>query len=245
MKQRRVFLAVAVSILILSCSIFTSLAEGTDPAAEPAIADNGSMLAAFFKTLDPDTGIHFHYEMEIMGYNSIYDDQAKGDFFYQRNYIEQLGSSDSDSLKVYRDGKIYTMKKSDMSGIYMDVPETEDFHYYGALFCTIYQYVYSRVQESVYETIDYTIGETTFKAEKYPAQSEYGVDQIFCFDENGSLAYLINCNNESLGLGEYIYKIDAVDDVVDESLFDISGYEFTDYQTALAEAQAALEKLAG
>ena len=94
-------------------------------------------------------------------------------------------------------------------------------------------------------TIDYTVGETTFKAEKYPAQSEYGVDQIFCFDETGSLAYMINCANDTIGLGEYIYKIDVIDDAVDESLFDITGYEFVDYQTALAEAQAALEQLAG
>ena len=56
---------------------------------------------------------------------------------------------------------------------------------------------------------------------------------------------MINCASESFGLGEYVYKIDLVDDVVDESLFDISGYEFTDYQTALEEAQAKLEELAG
>ena len=245
MKQRRVFLAVVLSVLILSCSIFPCLAEGTDPAAEPPAADNGSQLAAFFKTLDADAGFHMRYEMEIMGYNSIYDDQAKGDYFYERNYIEQLGSSDSDSLKVYRDGKMYTMRKSDMSGIYMDVPEIEDFHYYGALFCTIYQSCFGHIQDPAYEKIEYTVGETTFNAEKYLAQSEYGVDQIFCFDENGSLAYMINCANESLSLGEYIYKIDAIDDVVDETLFDISGYEFTDYKTALEETTAALEKLAG
>ncbi|MBQ1771000.1 MAG: hypothetical protein II000_03500 [Clostridia bacterium] len=245
MKLRRTILAIAVSVLILSCGIFGSLAEGTEPAAEPAAADNGSQLAAFFKTLDNEAGFHIRYELEIMGYNSIYDDQAKGDFFFERNYIEQLGSSDSDSLKVYRDGKMYSMKKSEMTGIYMDVPEIEDFHYYGAMFCTIYQNVMTRVLEPVYETIEYTVGESTFKAEKYPAQSEYGVEQIFCFDENGSLAYMINCANESIGLGEYVYKIDAIDDVVDESLFDITGYEFVDYQTALAEAQAALEKLAG
>ena len=245
MKLRRTILAIAVSVLILSCGIFGSLAEGTEPAAEPAAADNGSQLAAFFKTLDNEAGFHIRYELEIMGYNSIYDDQAKGDFFFERNYIEQLGSSDSDSLKVYRDGKMYSMKKSEMTGIYMDVPEIEDFHYFGAMFCTIYQNVMTRVLEPAYETIEYTVGESTFKAEKYPAQSEYGVEQIFCFDENGSLAYMINCANESIGLGEYVYKIDAIDDVVDESLFDITGYTFTDYQTALAEAQAALEKLAG
>ena len=52
MKLRRTILAIAVSVLILSCGIFGSLAEGTEPAAEPAAADNGSQLAAFFKTLD-------------------------------------------------------------------------------------------------------------------------------------------------------------------------------------------------
>ena len=244
MKRRRAFLAAAVSVFVLSCCIFSSLAEGTAPATDPTYVDNGSQLAAFFRTIDYEAGFHIRYEMEIMGYNSIYENQAKGDFFYQRNYIEQLGPSDSDSLQVYRDGKIYSMRKSDTFGIYLDVPELEDFHYYGAMFCTIYQDVFARVQESDYETIEYTVGDTTYKAEKYPAQTEYGVDQIFCFDETGCLAYMINCANESIGLDEYVYKIDAVDDVVDESLFDISGYEFTDFQTAMEHAEAALDELA-
>ncbi len=64
----------------------------------------------------------------------------------------------------------------------------------------------------------------------YPA-TEYEPEYIFYFDEDGQLARIHEdapVIETAVDIGESLYTVYAIDDAVDDSLFDISGYEITE-----------------
>lgn len=247
MKLKRTIFAIALSVLILSFGIFGSLAEGAEPAAEPAAADNGSKLAAFFKSLDPEKGIHIITKSELLGLVTTVESQSKGQHYYSTTTIE--GYPSDGSFKLYSDNRLYNMN-ADKTGYYVEVSEAqamaqqiaseltgeevelpEAVEIWGASFDTIYSSMGAHIYETGYETLQQEVNGVVYAAEKYAAQSEYGVDQTFCFDESGRLVYVLDAASELFGTPEIVYSILQLDDVVDESLFDTTGFEAVDYQT--------------
>jgi hypothetical protein len=70
----------------------------------------------------------------------------------------------------------------------------------------------------------------TYNVEYFPA-GEYTAECAFYFDENGQLVYVEKGAPVIEGLqdiGTSTYTIKAIDNEVDEALFDISGYEITE-----------------
>jgi hypothetical protein len=70
----------------------------------------------------------------------------------------------------------------------------------------------------------------SYSADIY-APTDYYPEGVYCFTEDGQLAHLIQGAPviESLAeMGETTYKIYAIDDQVDESLFDLSGYNIAE-----------------
>ena len=90
----------------------------------------------------------------------------------------------------------------------------------------LYSLINGRVQE-----LDFTKEEREFdgkklEAEVYPTDGVYLPEDVFFYDKDGKLAGCIDGApvKDIMELGETVYTVIAIDDKVDESLFDISGY---------------------
>ena len=63
-----------------------------------------------------------------------------------------------------------------------------------------------------------------YLAEIYPAAASfYNPEEVFLFDDEGNLVYYIVTLTDTMG--EMTYKVNIIDDKVDESLLTISDYE--------------------
>ena len=72
----------------------------------------------------------------------------------------------------------------------------------------------------------YKIDGKTYEAEVFPATAFVG-ESVFCYDTDGKLVYYLEGETEVSAalIGKLSYTITAIDDKVDETLFDLSAYQ--------------------
>ncbi len=195
----------------------TEPAESEEP-EETEPAEGTSKLVAVYDSMDPEAGVHMVYDvyLESMG-TTRYDVHTKGGTYYARQSMQKEGYEDYDSVKFIQDGVFYTLHVKDQDGISMKGPSTDK--------AIITDSVYSGIQLCKDRT-DFTAGQTevdgaTYDSETFPVSAASPMEQTFCFDGDGNLAVYIAAASEQYSTPEVILSID---DQVDESLFDISGY---------------------
>lgn len=231
MKRSILTLLLALLTVLALCACGGTAEEPAETAeaeetAETAEEESGpvSKLVAVYDSMDPETGVHMNYDVYIvsMDTTSQYDVHGKGGTYYARQSMEKYEGYDS--IKFIQDGMFYTLKVRDNTGISMKGPSTDN--------AMITDGVYSAIQQCRSRD-DFTVGEATlngetYEAELFPAIASAPIAYTFCFDEAGNLVGLIYEANEDLGTPEMDYTIRVIDDQVDESLFDISGYTITE-----------------
>ena len=198
----------------------TEPAESEEP-EETEPAEGTSKLVAVYDSMDPEAGVHMVYDvyLESMG-TTRYDVHTKGGTYYARQSMQKEGYEDYDSVKFIQDGVFYTLHVKDQDGISMKGPSTDK--------AIITDSVYSGIQLCKDRT-DFTAGQTevdgaTYDSETFPVSATSPMEQTFCFDGDGNLAVYIAAASEQYSTPEVKYTILSIDDQVDESLFDISGY---------------------
>ena len=195
--------------------------EAEENTEETASAEGASKLVAVYDSMDPEAGIHMVYDvyLESLG-TTRYDVHTKGGTYYARQSMQKEGYEDYDSVKFIQDGVFYTLHVKDQDGISMKGPSTDK--------AIITDSVYSGIQLCKDRT-DFTAGQTevdgtTYDSETFPVSAASPMEQTFCFDGDGNLAVYIAAASEQYSTPEVKYTILSIDDQVDESLFDISGY---------------------
>ena len=198
----------------------TEPAESEEP-EETEPAEGTSKLVAVYDSMDPEAGVHMVYDvyLESLG-TTRYDVHTKGGTYYARQSMQKEGYEDYDSVKFIQDGVFYTLHVKDQDGISMKGPSTDK--------AIITDSVYSGIQLCKDRT-DFTAGQTevdgtTSDSETFPVSAASPMEQTFCFDGDGNLAVYIAAASEQYSTPEVKYTILSIDDQVDESLFDISGY---------------------
>ena len=88
----------------------------------------------------------------------------------------------------------------------------------------VYKALWTCAQQSPSSTEKGEMDGVAYTVETYKQQ--YTADDMFYFDDEGNLAYYVqgSMKSGSTEIGETVYKINAIDAAVDESLFDVSGY---------------------
>ena len=200
--------------------------EEPETPAEGQTADGVSRLAAIYDRMDPKSGIHMNYDVYLdnLKATSRYDVHSKAGTYYARQSLLKDGYEDYDTIKFIQDGAFMTLHVKDKTGISVKGPSTDNI--------MITDSVYSAVQQCQGRD-DFSAGQVevdgiTYDAEIFPVASVAPMEQTFCFDENGELALYIAAASEDYGTPEVKYTINVIDDAVDESLFDISGYTITE-----------------
>ena len=190
-----------------------------------------SKLFAVFKSLDSETGVHFKYQLHSDYMDALMDIDAQGrGGNYYSSKLTHVSGFDNLTVTYLSDGKAYMLDPDNRTGTL--VTETSmDIVLKDAM---LMDGLYSAIRTLAYET-EYTeemreMNGTSYAAEVFAA-TDTSPEKAFLFNEDGTLAYYTEGAPVIEGLpdiGESIYTVEVMDGVIDEALFDISGYSITE-----------------
>ena len=190
-----------------------------------------SKLGTFWSQLDSADAVHLSYDMhtEYMDATQSIDSYSKGGMFYSYKLTKVSGYENA-SVVVFRDNTAYNLDPEKKTGV---IATTVSSSYFSdniermdSLYSDIWTYAHEK--DCTEETREKD--GVTYDVEYFPA-GEYTAECAFYFDENGQLVYVEKGAPVIEGLqdiGTSTYTIKAIDNEVDEALFDISGYEITE-----------------
>ena len=196
---------------------------------EQTAAISESKLYKLWETIDPSKGVHLKYSR----YNNYYD-TAQGYDVHIRDgvYYSRCETVASGKIKVMitfidKDRKVYNLYPDEMRGTYV----TEYPEFMGAdgvmMMDDLLADISHRVTVSDYSEETMELDGGIFEAEIFDAESSYPMG-IFLFGKDGRLETCVmdkDPEKEEADIEDAVYTIDAIDDKVDESLLDISGYQ--------------------
>ena len=201
-------------------------------AAETAggkIAD--TRLGALVAGMDTGKGIHLHYEMKVesMGAVQELDVYAKGTKYYSLRTTTVAGT-ESKMVVLYLDGKAYNLYPDEKTGSFVTKTDPSLIGNNVLLMDSLYSSMFNNATMTEFTQEQREIDGVSYSADIY-APTDYYPEAVYCFTEDGQLARLIQGAPviESLAeMGGTTYNIYAIDDQVDESLFDLSGYNIAE-----------------
>ena len=206
-----------------SSSSASASASATSSASSSAAAQ-GSQVKALWSTIDSKGGVHMAYgeTNESMGSEATVDAQAKGSSYYSKETMTVKGYTDTKitamidgvAMNLDADAKTGTVATTTSSQVAKDPMLMDD----------VYKALWTCAQQSPSSTEKGEMDGVAYTVETYKQQ--YTADDMFYFDDEGNLAYYVqgSMKSGSTEIGETVYKINAIDAAVDESLFDVSGY---------------------
>ena len=198
-------------------------------------------VGALYSSMDPETGIHIVYNVKTDYLDSDQDIEvhARAGSYYslQTTRVYELESTDA---TVLLDGKAYNLDPAAMTGTFVTETTASPVVTNAAMMDSLYQ----AIAENAVKT-DLTEETREFDGVSYDAvivpETDEREECVFYFNPDGSLAaYFAGAyKDENLaGIGTSTYRITSIDSSIDESLFDISGYEITDLDDLLNETQS-------
>ena len=203
--------------------------EEIQAAMEGRILD--TKLGAYWSGLDSADGIHLIYDMhtDYMDANISVESYSKGGMFYTYK-LTKVSGYESPSVTVFRDDTAYNLDPEKKTGTIATTVSSSYFSENIKLLDSLYSdiYSYAHVEGCTEETREKD--GVTYDVVAYPA-GEYSSECAFYFDENGQLVYVEKgapVIESYKDMGGTTYTIKTIDNEVDESVFDISGYEITE-----------------
>ena len=183
-----------------------------------------SRLYALWESLEAQDGVHLRYDLhtEYMDADQSFDVHARGGTYYSMRTTHVAGFEDT-TVTFFRDGTAYNLDPASMTGVIVTTTTSSAVTENAVAMDTLYSNIMRCAQERDYTSEPRTLDGTACEVEIFPA-AEYTPEIVFWFDDAGRL---IRCEEKSDALGETVYTVHAVDDAVDETLFDISGYDIT------------------
>ena len=185
----------------------------------------GSRTYAVYTAIDGKAGAHFSYDIETpsLSAKSTTEMHTKDDMYYSRR-TTSVSVGETTMITAIMDGKVYNLYPDKMTGLFVmdaagmldDYIRMDDFY---------------RLLSECAERADYT-EETrekdgrTYAAEVYP-ETEYTRETAIYYDADGIPVYAAaSAKTTAAGteLPEQFFTIHVMDENVDTSLFDISGY---------------------
>ena len=196
---------------------YASSASGSEAA-------QGSQVKKLRSTIDSKSGVHMAYgeTNESMGSEAIVDAQAMGASYFSKETMTVKGYTDT-KITVMIDGVAMNLDADAKTGT-VATTTTSQVAKDPMLMDDVYKALWTCAQQSPSSTEKGEMDGAAYTVETYKQQ--YTADDMFYFDDEGNLAYYVQGSMKSgnTEIGETVYKIAAIDDAVDESLFDVSGY---------------------
>jgi hypothetical protein len=190
-----------------------------------------SKLGTFWSQLDSADAVHLSYDMhtEYMDATQSIDSYSKGGMFYSYK-LTKVSGFESPSVVVFRDNTAYNLDPEKKTGVIATTVSSSYFSDNIERLDSLYSDIWTYAHETDCTSETREKDGVTYDVEYFPA-GEYTAECAFYFDENGQLVYVEKGAPVIEGLqdiGTSTYTIKAIDNEVDEALFDISGYEITE-----------------
>ena len=188
-----------------------------------------SLIYAVCEKIDANAGAHLSYEYhsDYMDSTSVFDVHAKDGILYSAKTVKVSGAEGL-TVTFFKDGTAYVLDPDDMTGMVATTTSSGIAQDNVLLLDDLYQEIYMMSKRGNYETETREVDGTEYQVEVFPA-TDYSPETAFYFDADGTLVHVLRGAPVSMpDLGERFYTIHSIDTDVDESLFDISGYEITE-----------------
>ena len=188
-----------------------------------------SKTAAVMKAIDPAAGAHLNYEVhtDYMDSNRVYDVHEKGGVYYSYR-TTTVGSFSQSMITFFENGTASNLYPDEMRGIVVTETQSDYLKNNILLLDDLYKLIATRGIRSDYTEETRDLEGITYDVEVFPAESDYDTEAAFYFDSEGRLVYVAESARvvDIMEIGESFYTIHAIDDAVDEAVFDISAYTF-------------------
>ena len=194
--------------------------EGFDP--DNFLTD--SLLAAFFRGLDSEKGVHLHYQRHVdyMDATTVFDAHAKGESYYALETTSVKGYS-SDKATLYKDGTVYLLYPKEKKGSTVMNVSLKLLGGEVLMMDDLYKELNSRSERTDFTVEERKLDGKTFTVEVYPAR-DYTEQAAFYFDKDGQLVHVLVGTKDTPLVGESFFTVDPPDGKVDEKLFTTDGY---------------------
>ncbi len=207
--MRKGFLLLLVTVLALACA---------------AASAEGSLLPAVIENVDAAAGAHLNYTVSRLSAVTVSDAHAKGTSYCRIETTEAYGVTVRKGT-CFVDDTAYSLQPDDKEAIIAISTSSPIIKSNVLLLDTLYKLIYSNIGRTDYTTETREVEGVSYTVEVYPG-SGYTAEAAFYFDAEGRLAYIQESAPEAMpSLGEAFYTVNLIDTEVDESLFDLSGYE--------------------
>ncbi len=189
-------------------------------------AAHDSRLYALWKSMDTEKGVHLRYrvKLESIDIPQDFDVHGKGGAAYSLRTTEVSGQV-IHAATFYQDGTAYNLEPDEKTGRIVTTTTMEAVVKNAIITDTLYRSIATRSQEWEYTQEEREMDGETYSVEVYPG-SEYQGETAFYYDGDGNLKYCVEGASPAVAdYGETTYTIEGIDDSVDETLFDLSGYD--------------------
>ncbi len=195
--------------------------ESVNPnAGKPA-----SMLSKLFEEIDPMEGAHLSYEYhsDYLDSTSIFDVHAKDGAYFSLK-TTMVSGHEGVKAECFLDGTVYVLYPAEKRGSAAATVSLSMLNNNVLLLDDCYKAMQSRVLRKDFTVEERELDGKKITAEVFPASGN-SPEAVFYYDETGKLIHILEGAPAAMpDLGETFYTINSFDDVVDVSLFDISGY---------------------
>ena len=201
--------------------------EGVDPGNYKTSGHpTGSMLFKVFQSIDQEKGAHlrYSYHSDYMDSTSSFDTHAKGgDLIVMR--ITKTQGYEQPSASLTKDGTVYQLDPREKTGSVV-ISSMPSFSLLSVMQQDeLYRAMASRALRADYRVETREADGVKYRVEVFPA-ADYYAEAAFYFDEQGQLVHVLEGAPKSMpSLGETFYTVTAIDENVNESLFDISSFK--------------------
>ena len=213
--------------------VFYYAKEGADTSSyapmtlEEYNAEPDSMLYALWASLDMNAGIHLNYDMhtDYMDADMSYDVHGKDGVYYSRR-LTRVSGLENTMVTFFRDGTAYNLYPEDMTGIIATTTSSSYLAENIMLMDHLLSEIHLCAMRKDFAVTAQEIEGVSYTVEVFPA-TDNTAEAAFYFNDEGQLAF---CRkgapvvDTGVEIGETVYAVYTIDEGVDETLFDISGY---------------------
>ena len=186
-----------------------------------------SRISALCESLDTKKGVHLSYERksEKGGAEEKFDVHGKEELYYSLHTVTVSGK-EQQTANCVREGKVMLLYPKDKKGQVVTELNSSVLNHNLLLMDNLYSAISRRAKELQFTVETREIDGKTYEAEVFPATAFVG-ESVFCYDTDGKLVYYLEGETEVSAalIGKLSYTITAIDDKVDETLFNLSAYQ--------------------
>ena len=201
---------------------------GQAGADQDAVLRPDTKLFALYDSIDAKAGAHLQYSVhtDYMDSTSRFDVHVRDGVYYSSRTTEVSGYEDT-KVTFFRDGTAYLLDPAQMTLSVATTTASSLVRDNVLMMDQLYSAIFSHARGTDFTEETRELDGVTCQVYVYPA-TDYQAEASFWFDEEGNLvryeegAPVIETTIE---LGESVYTVGGIDTAVDESLFDISGYQ--------------------